>query len=243
MRCVILADIHSNLTALVAVLEDIKKRGVVDEVWCLGDIVGYGPNPTECIKLLRGLKTVCVAGNHDFGATGKVELSYFNPEAAEACEWTGNQLSAMDSVYLQTLPKTIVKGDFMLVHGSPSSNLFEYIVSTSAATRNFSFFSTKYCLVGHTHMPVAFRQEKNKVSTIELVHGSKIFLGHSRIILNPGSVGQPRDGDPRASYAIYDTDDGIFHLFRVPYDIRTTQDKMMQVGLPMNLILRLEEGK
>jgi diadenosine tetraphosphatase ApaH/serine/threonine PP2A family protein phosphatase len=243
MRCAILADIHSNLAALVAVLEDIKKKGVVDEVWCLGDIVGYGPNPNECIKLLRGLKTVCVAGNHDLGSTGKVELSYFNPAAAEACEWTGSQLGAMDSLYLQTLPKTVAKGDFLLVHGSPASNLFEYVISISAATRNFLFFSTRYCLVGHTHVPIAFRQEKTKVSTIELFHESKIFLGQSRLILNPGAVGQPRDGDPRASYAIYDSDDSIFHLYRVPYNVRATQDKMMQVGLPMTLIMRLEEGK
>ncbi|MHB8105761.1 MAG: metallophosphoesterase family protein [Dehalococcoidales bacterium] len=243
MRCAILADIHSNLEALTSVLEDIGSKGKVDEVWCLGDIVGYGPDPTECIKLLRKLKTVCVVGNHDLGSIGKIELSYFNPVAADACEWTGAHLNAADALYLVELPKTIVKGEFLLVHGSPSSHLFEYVISTGSAARNFSFFTTRYCLVGHTHVPQAFRQDNGKVNTIPLSPGIGLLLEEHRIIINPGAVGQPRDGDPRASYAIYDSDGGIFRLYRVEYDIRTTQDKMMQAGLPMQLILRLEEGK
>jgi diadenosine tetraphosphatase ApaH/serine/threonine PP2A family protein phosphatase len=243
MRCAILADIHSNLAALTAVLDDIASKGKVDEVWCLGDIVGYGPDPGECIKLLRKLKAVCVAGNHDLGAIGKIELSYFNPVAAEACEWTAEQLNAADALYLDELPKTIVKGDFLLVHGSPSSHLFEYVISTSSAAKNFSFFSTPYCLVGHTHVPLAFREEKGKVTTIALSPGIGLILSEPRMIINPGAVGQPRDGDPRASYAIYDSEGSMFRLYRVPYDIRATQDKMMQAGLPPPLIMRLEEGK
>ncbi len=243
MRCAILADIHANLAALNAVLDDIAKQGKVDEIWCLGDIVGYGPEPGECISLLKKLKAICVAGNHDRGAIGKIELNYFNPTAAEALEWTAEKLTTLDTLYLEELPKTMDKGDFMLVHGSPSSHLFEYIISTSSATRNFAFFHTRYCLVGHTHVPLAFRQEGGKVTSLLLMPGRSLILDEARMIINPGAVGQPRDGDPRASYGIYDSEDSKFHLYRVSYDIRATQDKMVQAGLPLQLVMRLEEGK
>jgi diadenosine tetraphosphatase ApaH/serine/threonine PP2A family protein phosphatase len=242
MRCAILADIHANLAALKAVLDDIKTRGAVDEVWCLGDIVGYGPDPLECIDWVNRLNAVCIAGNHDLGAIGKLELSYFNPVAAEACEWTGEQLKAADALYLEELPKTVQKGDFLLVHGSPSSHLFEYVISNSSAERNFSFFTSRYCLVGHTHVPFVF-EEDGSVSSMPLLPDSELILGEPRMIINPGAVGQPRDGDPRASYAIFDSEDGIFRLYRVPYDIRATQDKMAKAGLPPQLIMRLEEGR
>jgi len=243
MRCAILADIHSNLAALTAVLKDIEDKGGVDEVWCLGDIVGYGAEPRECIKLLREYNPVCVAGNHDLGAVGKLELSFFNPAAAEACSWTAEKLNPGDLRYLEDLPKTVKKGDFLLVHGSPSSPLLEYVVSNSIAERNFSFFDTRYCLVGHTHVPLAFKQEENKVSSISLSSGIGLVMGKQRMIINPGAVGQPRDGDPRASYAIYDSEGGIFRVYRIPYDIRAAQDKMMQAGLPISLVTRLELGK
>jgi diadenosine tetraphosphatase ApaH/serine/threonine PP2A family protein phosphatase len=243
MRCAILADVHANLTALNAVLDDIAKQGKVDEIWCLGDIVGYGPEPGECIDLLKQVKAVCVAGNHDSGAIGKIELEYFNPLAAQALEWTAKKLNAADMLYLDELPKTVEKGDFLLVHGSPSSHLFEYIISTGSAERNFSFFQKRYCLVGHTHVPQVFRQESKKVTAPLITPGRGFILSDERMIINPGAVGQPRDGDPRASYAIYDTADGFIRLYRVPYDIRATQDKMVQAGLPLQLVMRLEVGK
>ena len=243
MRCAILADIHSNLAALTAVLKDIEDKGGVDEVWCLGDIVGYGAEPRECIKLLREYNPVCVAGNHDLGAVGKLELSFFNPAAAEACSWTAEKLNPVDLRYLEDLPKTVRKGDFLLVHGSPSSPLLEYVISNSIAERNFAFFETRYCLVGHTHAPLAFKQEENKIGSISLSSGIGLVLKKDRMIINPGAVGQPRDGDPRASYAIYDSEGSIFRVYRIPYDIRATQDKMMQAGLPISLVTRLEAGK
>jgi diadenosine tetraphosphatase ApaH/serine/threonine PP2A family protein phosphatase len=243
MRYAILADIHSNLTALNAVLDDIAKQGKVDELWCLGDIVGYGPEPDECISLLRKLNAVCVAGNHDVGAIGKIDLIYFNPLAAQALEWTAEKLNPVDLRYLEDLPKSIDRGNFLLVHGSPSSPLFEYIISISSAERNFSFFQTRYCLVGHTHAPAAFRQEGKKVSAPLIMPGRGILFGDEKVIINPGAVGQPRDGDPRASYGIFDTEDNFFRLFRVEYDIRATQDKMVQAGLPLQLVMRLEAGK
>jgi len=244
MRYAILADIHANLAALTAVLKDIEVKGGVDEIWCLGDIVGYGPEPAECIKLLRKYKPVCVSGNHDLGATGKLELTFFNPPAAEACRWTAEHLSAADILYLSELPATIKRGDFLLAHGSPKDPALEYIMSPSIAERNFAHFDTRFCLAGHTHVPVAYKlEEKGMVATVALRPGIGLVMIEHRIILNPGSVGQPRDGDPRASYGIYDSEGEIFRLYRIPYDIRATQDKMMQAGLPIQLVTRLEQGK
>lgn len=243
MRYAILADIHSNLAALTAVLKDIEGKGGVDEVWCLGDIVGYGPEPTECIKLLRKLNPVCVSGNHDLGAAGKLELTFFNPLAAEACRWTAEKLSAADILYLTELPAKIQRGDFLLVHGSPKDPALEYVMSPTVAERNFTYFDARYCLVGHTHIPMAYKQEEESVSTVTLHPEIGLVMIEHRIIINPGAVGQPRDGDPRASYGIYDSEGQIFHLYRVEYDIRATQDKMMQAGLPIQLVTRLEQGK
>jgi predicted phosphodiesterase len=243
MRYAILADIHANLAALTAVLEDIKGKDGVDELWCLGDIVGYGPEPGECIKLLRQYNPVCVAGNHDLGAVGKLELSYFNPAAAEACQWTAEKLNPVDARYLEDLPKTVQKGDFLLAHGSPMEPVMEYVMSTSVAEKNFSFFNSQFCLVGHTHVPMAFKQEEDSCTSIALSPGIGLVMHGHRMIINPGAVGQPRDGDPRASYAIYDSEGHMLRLYRVSYDIRATQDKMMQAGLPISLVTRLEKGK
>jgi diadenosine tetraphosphatase ApaH/serine/threonine PP2A family protein phosphatase len=243
MRYAILADIHSNLTALKAVFRDIENRGAVDEVWCLGDVVGYGPEPGECINLLKKLNAVCVAGNHDLGAIGKIDLSYFNPTAAFACEWTADKLSAADALYLEYLPKTVKKDNFFLVHGSPSSPIFEYMMSISSAQKNLTFFDETCCLVGHTHVPLVFKEEKGSVHSIMPTDGMSLLLGEERMIVNPGAVGQPRDGDPRAAYAIFDTDDNMVRFYRVPYDIRATQDKMVHGGLPLTLVMRLEQGR
>jgi diadenosine tetraphosphatase ApaH/serine/threonine PP2A family protein phosphatase len=243
MRYAILADIHANLAALKAVLEDLKEKDPVDELWCLGDIVGYGPEPGECIRLLQKYNPVCVVGNHDLGAVGKVDLSYFNPAAAEACRWTAEKLNPVDARYLEDLPKTVQKGDFLLAHGSPSEPIHEYVLSTSIAEKNFSYFESQFCLVGHTHVPMAFKKEGNGSISIPLSENiGLVTLGH-RMIINPGAVGQPRDGDPRASYGIYDSEGNIFRLHRVEYDVRATQDKMMREKLPISLVTRLEVGK
>jgi predicted phosphodiesterase len=242
MRYAILADIHANLAAFEAVLRDIEEKGGVEELWCLGDIVDYGPDPSACVELLRKHKPVCVVGNHDLGAIGKLDLSNFNPAAAISCQWTARQLSRSDIQYLESLPLTVTKGDFVLVHGSPAEPVFEYIVSTGIAAKNFSFFDTPYCLVGHTHVPLAFKQSGADSSVITLSPGIGLVLGKHRTIINPGGVGQPRDGDPRASYAIYESEGSILRLYRVPYDIDATQEKMIRAGLPMSLVLRLQEG-
>ena len=243
MRYAIIADIHSNLAAFTTVLGDIEQKGGVDEVWCLGDIVGYGPDPHQCIELLQRYNHVCVAGNHDWAAIGKLETSWFNPLAATACQWTAQQLSPDDIEYLESLPTTIEKDDFLLVHGSPMDPILEYIISTSIAARNFAYFQSTFCLVGHSHMPVVFKAEGGACLTIQFSPGIGLALGENRMIINPGGVGQPRDGDPRASYAIYDSESRIIRLYRIPYDIGETQDKMMQAGLPIHLVTRLKYGR
>jgi predicted phosphodiesterase len=243
MRYAILADIHANLASLEAVLEDIDNRGGVDGLWCLGDIVGYGPQPVECIRCLRERNPICVAGNHDLGAIGGLDLFYFNPTAATACRWTGEMLGKEEIDYLAGLPLYIVQGRFYLVHGSPSDPALEYIISTTGAEKNFLQFNTQYCLVGHTHVPMVFRQTNDDPPAAQVIPGESVKLGNQRLIINPGSVGQPRDGDPRAAYAILDDTKNTLRIYRVVYDIAGTQEKMFGAGLPFSLISRLEAGR
>ncbi len=243
MRYAIIADIHANLAAFAAVLGDIRGKGGVDEIWCLGDIVGYGPDPHQCLELLRQYNHVCVAGNHDWAAIGKIDTAYFNLDAAASCQWTATQLSPGDIRYLESLPLTIEKGDFTLVHGSPMEPIWEYIISTSIAAKNFAFFQSLFCLVGHSHVPAVFKEENGSCLPVPFSPGIGLVFGENRMIINPGGVGQPRDGDPRASYAIYDSEGKVIRLYRIPYDIGDTQDKMMQAGLPIHLVTRLQAGR
>ena len=243
MRYAIIADIHANLAAFAAVLDHIERRGGVDEVWCLGDIVGYGPDPCECIELLRQHNHVCVAGNHDWAAIGKLATSEFNPDAAVACHWTAQQLSPEDIKYLASLPEVIQKEEFTLVHGSPRQPIWEYLISVGSAKENFAYFQSQFCLVGHSHVPMVFKyDEDDTCSFSQFIPNVGLALGKSRLIINPGGVGQPRDGDPRASYAIYDNETGMVRLYRVPYDIGVTQTKMVRNNLPIRLVARLSQG-
>lgn len=244
MRYAIISDIHSNLAAFQAVLHDINGTGGIDRIWCLGDIVGYGPDPKECIELLRQYEHVCVAGNHDWGALEKIDLNDFNPEAAAACRWTGQQLGPDEIDYLANLPLTLQEGDFTLAHGSPREPIWEYLLSTYSARISFDYFQTKYCLVGHSHVPAVFEQlaDSEDCFLAELSPDVPLILGENRQIINPGGVGQPRDGDPRAAYAIYDSEHGVIQHHRVPYDIDATQQKMAEYGLPSRLITRLSYG-
>jgi len=243
MRYALIADIHANLTAFTAVLDDIKRKERVEEIWCLGDIVGYGPDPHQCLELLRQYNHVCVAGNHDWAAIGKLDTSNFNPDAAAACRWTAQQLTPEDVNYLESLPLVIQKGDFTLVHGSPREPIWEYLLSTSSAKENFAYFQSPFCLVGHSHMPLVFKYGDDNVCLFSSFSPyAGLILGRNRLIVNPGSVGQPRDGDPRASYAIYDSERKMIRLYRVPYDIDATQVRMVRHNLPMRLVVRLSYG-
>jgi len=242
MRYAILADIHSNLAAFEAVLKDADSRGGFDKIWCLGDVVGYGPDPHECIERLRQFKPVCIAGNHDWAAIGKMDTSEFNPVAAIAAHWTAEQLTAEDKDYLLDLPLILHENGFTLAHGSPREPIWEYLLSTDVAQENFAYFETACCLVGHSHVPLIFELVKDKAVYREFKE-TTLKLKDRRMIINPGGVGQPRDGDSRASYAIYDAEAKAVYHYRVEYDIPATQKKMAERGLPTPLILRLGVGR
>lgn len=242
MRYLVLSDIHSNLEAFQAVLDD---AGPVDEIWCLGDVVGYGPDPNACVDLLRSQRHICIAGNHDWATLGKLDLRDFNPDAREANLWNRKQLTSENLAYLDALPETLVRGDFTLAHGSPRHPIWEYIIYSSTAEVNFEHFETTYCLAGHTHTPAIFRLESRSETVAEALQPAEneaVALGSERLIINPGSVGQPRDGDPRASYAILDDEAMTLEHRRVEYPLETTQAKMLERGLPLRLVLRLGYG-
>jgi predicted phosphodiesterase len=240
-RILIIADIHANLTALETVLVDAQAEGMVDEIWCLGDAVGYGPDPTACLKLLQEKSTVWVAGNHDFAAAGVISTRDFNTNATAAMAWTQAQLNREETAFLSHLPVMQERYGFTLVHGSPRNPIEEYIFYVDTAAENFPSLTTSSCLVGHTHFPAAFRKENHRVEEVDM--GLPVVLGKTRLILNPGAVGQPRDSDPRASYGIIDLSRQEFHLHRTAYDITAVQQRMRQAGLPPPLIERLSVGR
>ncbi len=242
MKYAVLADVHANLTALEMILKDIDNRGSVDGIWCLGDIVGYGPDPHQRIELVRQRCSVCVAGNHDWATIRKIGTNHFNVAAGDAIVWTRKRLKPEDVKYAESLPLTIEMGDFTLTHGSPRDPIWEYILSEAEAQESLKYFKTHYCLIGNSHLPLLFQCEKS-CALSELSDGSVIKLGEKRLIINPGSVGQPRDNDPRASYAIYDGEAGTVTLHRVEYDIPAVQLRMKESGLPEKLIKRLASGQ
>ena len=242
MRYAIIGDIHANLAAFTAILEDIERQGGVKKIWCLGDIVGYGPDPHQCIELLRQNKHTCVAGNHDWAAIGKVDPVNMNPDAVIACRWTAEQLNQEDKDYLAALPLTVDEGEFTLVHGSPRDPLWEELISTGLADVNFGYFETQFCLVGHSHLPLVFINDKGTCSSSPFLVNVRLAMGKNRLIINPGAVGQPRDNDPQASYAMYDSKTKHVKLYRLPYDSGSTQDRMVEQGLPMRLVARLGYG-
>jgi predicted phosphodiesterase len=241
MKYAILADIHANLSALEAVLADIVQKGGVDGYWSLGDIVGYGPDPNECLGLARNHRFISVAGNHDWAATGKISAGEFNREAAISARWTRRQITKENAGFLESLPLNLEQGDFTLVHGSPREPIREYILSAFTAGSNLKYFNTRYCLIGHSHLPQLYECGE-ACSLQEMAAGDVVRLGKKRLIINPGSVGQPRDSDPRPSYVIYDSDSAAIVFYRVEYDIRSVQQRMLNNGLPEGLISRLEYG-
>jgi len=243
MRYLILSDIHANLAALEAVLED---AGEFDKIWCLGDLVGYGPEPNECIEKLRQFDHLCVAGNHDWAALDRLDLEEFNVDAQKSCRWTQAQLTPDNRAYLEGLPTTLIEEGFTLVHGSPRQPVWEYVLYPSIARPNFKHFGTQFCLVGHTHVPVVFSLTQQEFGEycelLQLQLNSPTPLGDLRSIINPGSVGQPRDGDSRASYMLLDLEHDTIEYRRVVYPIARTQKLMAEANLPERLITRLAHG-
>ena len=244
MKSLIVSDIHSNLEAFSSVVEDAGRRGGFDEVWSLGDLVGYGPDPGAVIELLRRYPHQGVAGNHDLASIGRLSLEVFNPYAAAANVWTADELDEDMRGYLGEQPLKRELDEFTIVHGSPRDPIWEYVVSVRAAFASFNHFETYRCLVGHSHIPFICRMDPEKgVQFISPTYEVPYELGEQRLIINPGGVGQPRDGDPRAAYAVYDSADETLTHHRVEYDIPITQRKMRDVGLPEFLIDRLESGR
>jgi predicted phosphodiesterase len=240
MRLAVLSDIHANLAALEAVSADMP---AADEVWVLGDIVGYGPQPNEVIRRLQELGARAVTGNHDGAAIGTVDTAWFNPDAAAAIQWTVAVLDDNARAYLAALPAVRRDGELTAVHGSPREPIWEYITDAGVAAANLDAFTTRHCLFGHTHLPVIYRADGSNMTVVPATSLSPIALDAHRALINPGSVGQPRDGNPDASYLLLDTESGSAEFRRVAYEIALTQDLMREVGLPRWLIERLAIGR
>jgi len=239
MRIAVLSDIHANLHALDAVLES---AGVVDAIWHLGDVVGYGPEPDAVVERLRAIGATGVKGNHDAAAAGGSEIEWFNPDARRAMEWTRATISAGTRAWLGALPQTLAHGDCTLAHGSPREPIWEYVTSVPVARANLAVLTSRLGLHGHTHIPVAFLEEGGRIEVVSPGDGSVLELRGRRALVNPGSVGQPRDGDPRSSFLVLDTDADSVSWHRAAYDIATVQAAMRAVELPASLAARLRVG-
>ena len=245
MRYLVISDIHANLTAFNAVLD--AAEGEYDQIWCLGDVVGYGPHPNECVERLQEFDYICLAGNHDWAVVNKLDYEDFNPHARFSIEWTQEQISPDNLNFLKDLPTFLNhERDFTLVHASPRHPILEYIAYAKIAQLNFRHFNTPYCLVGHTHSPVVFVEaDAAQHMCAEIIPGPDDFthkLNAQRLIINPGSVGQPRDGDARAAYGILDTETMDFQIKRVPYHVSEVQELMKQHNFPRKLWTRLAFG-
>lgn len=260
MRILVLSDIHANAVALESVLDHAKDR--YDKVWCLGDVVGYGPSPNECIEMVQEIADVCVIGNHDWAVLDRngISVDDFNPMARHAVLWTRSQLSEANRTFLDSLPsqptRPVGAPHVLVTHASPRESVLEYVLTPGIALENFAVFDELVCLLGHTHKPAIFRwrlesrrgDPEGGAATVDHLSPrvDETFhldvSAHERLILNPGSVGQPRDSDPRAAYALLDLEAMSWQQHRVPYSIDLTQSQMRAANLPRRLIDRLNYG-
>jgi len=241
MKCAILADIHSNLEALNVVLSATKG---VDGHICLGDIVGYGPNPNECIEIIRKLKCPTIAGNHDKAAVDELDIKWFNKEAAEAVVWTKGVLIDSSREYLKNLPTYLEFDDFEIVHGSLRNHLEEYVSNLTEGVAIIELMKKNILFVGHLHIPLAIVKDEGRYDGWQLNDGDVVKIDEfSKVIVNAGSVGQPRDMDNRASFGIYDTEAKTVEIKRVSYNIAAVQEKMRKANLPDFLVERLNFGR
>jgi len=238
----VISDIHANLAALEAVLADAP---AFDKIWCLGDLVGYGPNPNECVARIQDFPHLSLAGNHDWATMGKLDLSSFNTDARDANKWTQTALTPATREYLSKLSTHAERDGFYMAHASPREPVWEYILDANLAYANFAYFSAPICLVGHTHIPIVFEldEQRRRCETRVPPFSEPIALESRRLIINPGSVGQPRDGNPYASYAMLDVENMTWEFRRVAYPVEITQERMRAQGLPRRLIERLEVGR
>lgn len=240
MRFCILSDIHGNLEALRTTLEDARKENI-DEYLCVGDVVGYGADPDECVKLVAQVCSGCVAGNHDWAVLGKFDLHRFNPFARDSVLWTREHLSAQSRTVMEGWPLLYRNDPLMMVHSDlQAPEEFGYLLDVGDAELTFGWMDRPVCFIGHTHVPMIFEEAKQEIVRLDEEHLD--MQPGARYIINVGSVGQPRDGDSRAAYVILDTDAGTIHFKRVEYDIPTAQEKIIRAGLPSILADRLSAG-
>lgn len=240
MKYAIIADIHANLEALQVVLEDIKTQKCT-HIACLGDVVGYNANPKECLDIVRGMNIPVVKGNHDEYCSTENDLEGFNPHAAEAINWTRDQLTVDDRQWLRDLKYIRLVTSFTLVHATlDQPQRWGYVFDKLAAAASFTYQNTSICFFGHTHVPLAFVRDSQvrggTYSKFKIEPGKKYFI-------NVGSVGQSRDGVPKATYVVFDMQEGTIELRRLDYDIPLTQKKILEAGLPPRLAERLALGR
>jgi len=244
MRVAVLSDIHANLTALDAVL---GAAGEVDAVWHLGDVVGYGPDPDEVVDRLAAIGAIGVRGNHDAAAVGELDITEFNADARRAMEWTRTVIGAATRDWLHAHEATRIEGELTLVHGSPRDPTWEYILGRESIAANLAALTTPYGLHGHTHVPIAYARTTGArgrpgIGMVEPGDGDTLELPAGPVLINPGSVGQPRDGIPSASWLLLDTDARSVTWHRVGYAVGEVQDRMRRRGLPPRLIERIAYG-
>lgn len=241
MRYAIFSDIHSNLEALNSVLDAYQKERI-DRYLCVGDIVGYGANPKECIKIIQDRNIETIAGNHDWASSGKFGLDYFNRYAKEAVIWTREKIDSQDTSYLNNLDLVYKEDDFCLVHGTLlNPGDFDYMFGLKEANDSFRVMDVLVCFVGHTHRAITFIEDSGKISyTLSNIINIE---PQNQYIINVGSVGQPRDRDRRACFCIYDSKENVVEIKRIEYDVATAQKKILDSGLPPYLAMRLNFGQ
>ncbi|HED09683.1 MAG TPA: metallophosphoesterase [Caldithrix abyssi] len=237
MQIAIISDVHANLEALQTVFEYTRQHDI-ETVFCLGDSVGYGPNPNECVTLIKEHCTHVIMGNHDYAAVGLANTEFFNINAKSAIAWTRNQLTTENTNFLKKLPFTTVYEHLLLTHASPKSpSSWEYVLTHQAALKQFKVFKQNICFIGHSHVPIIYTPSAYFTD-------KKIILerGESYIV-NVGSVGQPRDGDPRTCFVLLDTETNSLEYIRLKYDTRKTSEKIKNAGLPSYLADRILYGQ
>jgi diadenosine tetraphosphatase ApaH/serine/threonine PP2A family protein phosphatase len=247
LRVAVISDVHSNLPALESVLRAAAEADV-DEAWCLGDLVGYGADPDACTTLIRERCTVCLVGNHDLAVLGALDVSAFSETARAAAEWTHEAASEETLEYLRGLAPELSHEGFGLFHASPRDPIWEYVLSIDQAEAGLDAQKERIGLIGHSHVPLFFTRPREKPRPGS-AHGAQaaedtlLDFGEGSWLINPGSVGQPRDGDPRAAWLELDTDESTARFHRVPYDIEAAGAAILEAGLPEALAERLLVGR
>jgi predicted phosphodiesterase len=246
LRVAVLSDVHSNLPALETVLAAIEEEDA-EEIWCLGDVVGYGAQPDACTSLIRERCDVCLAGNHDLAVLGNLDSSSFSDTAAAAVGWTREHASEETLDFLRGLQPSASRGDIAMFHASPRDPVWEYVLSVDLAEAGLDVQEERIGLIGHSHISLFFTRpdgaRPGRAHGSQAGEGSVLNLESGDWLVNPGSVGQPRDGDPRAAWLELDTEEWTVHFHRVPYNIAAAAESILAAGLPSQLAERLEVGR